>query len=84
MPGTPLFMQHSQTTSVPNPLDSDLERATLTDLPPEELGRLMRQAWTGFYLRPRPLARLTIDAVRSGSVNEGLRMAAAWARWAVA
>lgn len=84
MPGTPLFMHHSQTTSVPNPLDSDLERATLTDLPPEELGRLMRHAWTGFYLRPRPLARLTIDAVRSGSVHEGLRMAAAWARWAVA
>jgi radical SAM superfamily enzyme YgiQ (UPF0313 family) len=84
MPGTPLFLQNNRTTSVPNPLDSDLERATLTDLPPEELGRLMRQAWTGFYLRPRPLARITIDAVRSGSVNEGLRMVAAWARWAVA
>jgi len=84
MPGTPLFAQSHQTTSVPNPLDGDLERATLTDLPPEELGRLMRQAWTGFYLRPRPLARLAVDAVRSGSLDEGVRMARAWARWAVA
>ncbi|MFT4975077.1 MAG: anaerobic magnesium-protoporphyrin IX monomethyl ester cyclase [Myxococcota bacterium] len=84
MPGTPLFAQHSRTASVPNPLDGDLERATMTDLPPEELGRLLRQAWAGFYLRPRPIARLTIDAVRSGSLDEGMRMAAAWARWAVA
>lgn len=84
MPGTPLFAQHHQTASVTNPLDGDLERATLTDLPPDELRRLMRQAWTGFYLRPRPLARLTVDAIRSGSVDEGVRMARAWARWAIA
>ena len=84
MPGTPLTAQHDGPVgSVRNPLDSDLARATLTDLPPEELDRLMRQAWSGFYLRPRPLRRLAVDAVRSGSVDEGVRMAAAWARWAM-
>ena len=86
MPGTPLFAQHRPRAAgggegVTNPLDGDLERATMTDLPPEELARLMRQAWTGFYLRPRPMTRLAIDAVRSGSVEEGVRMAAAWTRW---
>lgn len=83
MPGTPLFSSHTPGEPVRNPLDGDQHRATVTDLPPAELSKLMRTAWTGFYMRPKPILRLTVDALRSGSVDEGLRMAGAWARWAV-
>jgi anaerobic magnesium-protoporphyrin IX monomethyl ester cyclase len=82
MPGTPLFAQHGgSSAAVTNPLDADLSRATVTDLPPEELARLMRGAWRGFYLRPRPLRRLAVDAVRSGSLGEAVRLGRAWTRW---
>lgn len=83
MPGTPLFKTHnaSASASVPNPVDADAQRSTLTDMDPEVLARLMRQAWTGFYLRPRPMARIFCDAVNSGSLNEVARMGWAWARW---
>ncbi len=86
MPGTPLFAQHGRPsgTGVNNPVDADQDRATLTDLPPEELARLLRGAWAGFYLRPRALGRLASDAVASGSVSEALRLARAMGRWAVA
>ncbi len=85
-PGTPLFDSHGGTASadVRNPVDSDSQRVTVTDLPPEELQALLRSAWTGFYLRPRPLARLARDAVVSGSVGEAIRLGRAMGRWAVA
>lgn len=86
LPGTPLFSSHGQPRgqAVPNPVDADADRATLTDLPPEELARLLRSAWTGFYLRPRAIRRLALDAVRSGSLSEAARLAGAMGRWALA
>jgi radical SAM superfamily enzyme YgiQ (UPF0313 family) len=85
MPGTPLFASHGRDVGagVKNPVDADAARATLTDLPPDELQRLLRGAWTGFYLRPRPMARLARDAVASGAVGEAGRLAAAMGRWAL-
>lgn len=86
MPGTPLFAAHASRVGagVPNPVDGDLARPTLTDLPATELQRLLRQAWIGFYLRPRPLARLARDAWRSGSMGEAVRLGRALGRWAMA
>ena len=83
MPGTPLFAHHSGSTkaAVTNPLDADLNRETVTDLPPEQLAQLMRSAWRGFYLRPGPIRRLAVDAVRSGSIGEAVRLGRAWTRW---
>ena len=81
-PGTPLFDKAGAgTTSVGGPVDSDLDRQTLTDLPADALRGLVREAWTGFYLRPRPLARLARDAVRSGSMGEAWRLGSSMARW---
>jgi len=82
MPGTPLF-SHPRTDSTPvtNPLDADQCRATLTNMPAEELASLVRQAWTGFYLRPRPIARLLRDAWASGTIDEAWRMGRALTRW---
>jgi anaerobic magnesium-protoporphyrin IX monomethyl ester cyclase len=82
-PGTPLFSADAA-ADVRNPVDGDLRRATLTDLPADELQALMRTAWTGFYLRPRPMARLLRDAVASRSIGEAWRLGAAWASWAAA
>jgi len=81
MPGTPLFQHRSTSASVKNPVDGDLTRATLTDLPEAQLNQLMRQAWSEFYLRPRPLARLARDAVASGSIVEAARLSRALGRW---
>jgi anaerobic magnesium-protoporphyrin IX monomethyl ester cyclase len=81
--GTPLFQAGHVGADVRSPVDGDLHRATLTDLPPAELQALMREAWTGFYLRPRPMARLLRDAVASGAITEAWRLGAAWGRWAV-
>ncbi|MEC7946247.1 MAG: radical SAM protein [Myxococcota bacterium] len=83
-PGTPLFSEHGRGSDVRNPVDGDLHRETLTDLPPDELQALLRSAWTGFYLRPRPMARLLRDAVASGSIGEAVRLGAALGRWAAA
>lgn len=82
IPGTPLA-DRAHATGPTNPVDGDLSRATLTDLGPDELARLMREAWARFYLRPRPLARLARDAIASGSVGEALRLGRAWGRWMV-
>jgi radical SAM superfamily enzyme YgiQ (UPF0313 family) len=84
MPGTPLFAAHAaeDLRSVRSPLDGDLLRATMTDLDEADLSRMMRQAWTGFYLRPRPIARILRDAWTSGSIDEVARLGRAWARWA--
>ena len=84
-PGTPLFASaHERAGSVKNPVDGDLNRSTLSDLPPEELQRLLRRAWMDFYLRPTPMLRLTRDALRSGSVDEAWRLSRAFGRWALA
>jgi radical SAM superfamily enzyme YgiQ (UPF0313 family) len=83
MPGTPLFLSATSTSEVRGPVDSDAARATVTDLPPEVLRGLLREAWTGFYLRPRPLGRLARDAVASGSVAEAARLSLALGRWAI-
>jgi anaerobic magnesium-protoporphyrin IX monomethyl ester cyclase len=81
MPGTPLFAEHAAGPAVPNPLDTDQNRPTVTDMDPVVLGKLVRQAWTGFYLRPRPMARLVRDAIASGSIDEAWRMGKALGRW---
>jgi radical SAM superfamily enzyme YgiQ (UPF0313 family) len=82
LPGTPLFLAHDPAgVANPNPLDADLHRATCTDLPPDVLQEKLRQAWTGFYLRPRALRRLAGDVVASGSLGEGLRLGLAFGRW---
>lgn len=83
MPGTPLAQKYTQKSSVKSPLDSDFERPTLTDLSDADLQGLMRKAWLGFYLRPSALGRLTKDALRSGALPEGLRIAALMGRWAL-
>lgn len=85
LPGTPLFAEygHRAPADVQNPVDGDAQRHTVTDLPPEELARLMRQAWRGFYLRPKPLLRLSADAYRSGAWREALRLGGAMARWSL-
>jgi len=85
MPSTPLYSHpRSPQSAVKNPLDADQNRATLTDMPTAELARLVRSAWTGFYLRPRPMARLFRDALASGSIDEAWRLGRAWARWTYA
>lgn len=85
MPGTPLFSHpRNLDSSVNNPLDADINRATITDMDGDQLGRLVRSAWLGFYLRPRPMARLLRDALASGSVDEVWRMGRALGRWRVA
>ncbi len=81
LPGTPLFEQHGATADVRNPLDGDLARATVTDLPAEELDALMKLAWRSFYLRPQALRRLAGDALASGSWREAARLGTAMARW---
>jgi len=82
MPGTPLFSHpRSDSGPVTNPLDSDQCRTTLTSMSTDELAGLVRQAWTGFYLRPRPIARLLRDAWASGTIDEAWRMGRALSRW---
>ena len=85
LPGTPLFAESGERSrvSVRGPVDSEIEKETLTDLPAEELDRLMKEAWRSFYLRPTPMARLARDAVTSGSVLEGLRLLKSMARWSL-
>ena len=83
MPGTEITAQFSQRMSVKNPLDRDLYRETISDIPPETLRRLMRQAWLGFYLRPKNMLRLSVDAWRSGSWREGFHLASGLGHWAL-
>ena len=82
MPGTPLAEKYAKAASVTNPMDSDRERPTLTDLTEGELQALMRRAWLGFYLHPRALSRISMDAIKSGSFPEGIRIAVGMGRWA--
>jgi hypothetical protein len=80
-----LFASHRDEIrgSVRSPVDSESQKQTLTDLPVEELDRLMRYAWRSFYLRPTPMARLAKDAVNSGSVSEAWRLGKNMARWSL-
>lgn len=82
MPGTPLALHARTAAAGRNPVDSDLQRAVLTDLPPERLDALMRRAWAGFYLRPGPIKRLAADALASGSGWEAARLGLGFGRWA--
>ncbi len=86
-PGTDLHAAHHHETLLSaagsNPVDSEYHRVVLTDLAPAELSRLLRRAWVGFYLRPRPMARLARDAWRSGSLQEGVRLGRSLARWSL-
>ena len=87
LPGTPL----AETAPTPdmssplrhghNPVDSELARPVLSDLAPEELARLVRKAWSQFYLRPGPIWRIARDSVTSGSITESRRLALAMGRW---
>ena len=83
MPGTPISAQFEQISSVKNPMDRDRHRATLSDIDAPELQSLLREAWVGFYLRPKPILQLSIDSWRSGSVREGLKLAMGMGRWAL-
>jgi len=85
LPGTPLFASHRDRVqkSVRSPVDSELQKNTLTDLPAEDLDRLMKQAWRSFYLRPTPMMRLAVDAVQSGSIAEAVRLGKSMARWSL-
>ncbi len=82
MPGTPLY-GHPSTKSVKNPVDSDQHRATVTDLSELQLKSLLKEAWIRFYLKPRRLGRLGLDVWRSGSFDEGARLAVAMGKWSM-
>ncbi|MBM74421.1 MAG: hypothetical protein CMK59_03400 [Proteobacteria bacterium] len=82
MPGTPIY-GHPATKSVKNPVDSDRHRATVTDLSELQLKRLLKEAWVRFYLNPKRLGRLGLDVWRSGSFDEGARLALAMGKWSV-
>ena len=73
MPGTSLAEHFSSQISVRNPLDADLVRPTISTLDEDQLQRLMNQAWRYFYLRPKPLLRLTHSMIRSGYWKEVLK-----------
>ena len=81
MPGTPLFAQFESSSAVTNPVDADHSRATVTELDPETLQRLLRDAWAQFYLRPGRIWRLARDAKASGSLDEGFRLVRGLGRW---
>jgi radical SAM superfamily enzyme YgiQ (UPF0313 family) len=69
---------------VTNPLDADAHRQTVSDLTAPELSGLMREAWRGFYLRPRPMARFARDVWKSGSYREAGRIGRAALEWGIA
>ncbi len=73
LPGTELGSD-IEPVNVLSPVDSDLSRPTITEIPARELSKLMRDAWRGFYFRPTPMWRIGRDAVNSGSVGEMMRL----------
>ncbi len=72
-------------TRVRNPADAEERRATL--LPPgwseEDLQRVMRSAYAGFYFRPTWLARQTLRAASNGSLSTRARLGVEMAKWYV-
>ncbi len=83
LPGAPLGVDGGTPQDVRSFLDTDAERAVLSDIPSGELARWLRRAWGGYYLRPGPLSRLARAALRSGSWIEGPRVARVAATWAL-
>ena len=81
MPGTEISTIYPQHISVPNPLDADIRRQTISSLSQEELEPLMKKAWLGFYGRPKKVGQLSIGIIRSGYLSEGARSAASFLRW---
>jgi len=71
-------------TRVRNPVDAEEFRATL--VPPgwteEELDRTLRRVYSGFYLRPRYLARQAWRARCSGTLKPRARLGLRVAKWA--
>ena len=66
-----------------NNVKKEMRGKTISDLSPQDLNRLLRQAWTGFYLRPKTIGRIGVDAWKSGSLPELFRMGKALMRWSV-
>ena len=83
MPNTEISTNYPQHISVPNPLDADIQRETISSLSQEELEQLMKKAWFGFYGRPRKIKQLSKDAIQSGYLSEGVRSAASFLRWSL-
>ncbi len=82
LPGSPLATEeHGPLTEVRGFLDGDRVRATLSDLPPEELARELKRAWARFYLRPLPAMRLARAGWRSGAWRDGGRLGRALGTW---
>ncbi len=81
LPGSQLAGQAHEVADVRSFIDADLERAVVSDLPPEELARWLRRAWGGFYLRPSAALRLGRAAALSGAWRESHRVAGAAAAW---
>ena len=80
MPGTP-FYEHETFVSIKNPLDSDVQRRTLTDIEGVELQKILQKAWLSFYLQPKRLYSIGRDSIRSGSWKEGLRIGKHMGLW---
>jgi len=81
LPGSRLGAQTDGLVDVRSFADTDFERSVVTDMPPDELGRWLRRAWFGFYLRPSSLLRLGRAATVSGVWRESPRLAGAAAAW---
>lgn len=73
LPGTKIG-EGIEPVNVISPVDSDLYRPTITEIPANELSKLMREAWRDFYLRPTSMWRIGVDAVNSGSLSEIVRL----------
>jgi len=90
-PGTALYDEAIargwyRATTIRNPADAEEFRATL--LPPEwteqELQRVLKQVYRGFYLRPRYLGRQVLRASRQGSLGRRARLGLSLGRWLAA
>ena len=81
MPGTEISGMYPKSISVPNPLDVDMNRETISSLSQEDLQMLMREAWLGFYGRPRKIKQLGMNAIQSGYVSEGVRSVGSFLLW---
>lgn len=81
MPGTEIGTIYPKQISVPNPLDADIARETISSLSQEELASLMKKAWLGFYGRPGKIKQLSKNVIQSGYLSEGARSVASFFRW---
>ena len=81
MPGTEISEMYPKSISVPNPLDVDMNRETISSLSQEDLQMLMREAWLGFYGRPRKIKQLGMSAIQSGYISESVRSVGSFLLW---